>query len=205
MPQLKPQVGEVYRHFRGNMYRIQGFATHSETGEILVIYQALYGELEVYARPYESFVEELDYSKYPEATDRYRFTLIPMNMGMENVNVKSTSNTPNANQTHAGVEPVSVSQTHEVESVNVSDNNEDSGEESITSANYMIEFLDTEDFDEKYEILCRIPEREITDLLIDNLAVTLDVVIPEGSIDRRFAELKTCVRTRKKYESLRLR
>ena len=32
-----------------------------------------------------------------------------------------------------------------------------------------------------------------------------DVVIPDGPIEQRFAELKTCVRTRKKYESLRLR
>ena len=69
----------------------------------------------------------------------------------------------------------------------------------------MLRFLDTDDFDEKYEILCNIPKADIDDVLVDNLAVTLDVVIPDGPIEQRFAELKTCVRTRKKYESLRLR
>ena len=69
----------------------------------------------------------------------------------------------------------------------------------------MMRFLDTDDFDEKYDILCSLGRNEINDRLIDNLAVTLDVVIPDGSIDKRFDELKVCVRTRKKYESLRLR
>ncbi len=69
----------------------------------------------------------------------------------------------------------------------------------------MLKFLDTDDFDEKYDILCDLKENDVTDLLIDNLAVTLDVVIPDGPISRRFDELKTCVKTRKKYESLRLR
>lgn len=69
----------------------------------------------------------------------------------------------------------------------------------------LLRFLDTDDFDEKYEILCQISERDITDVLINNLAVTLDVVIPDGPIDKRFNELKTCVKTRKKYESMRLR
>ena len=69
----------------------------------------------------------------------------------------------------------------------------------------MMRFLDTDDFDEKYDILCSLGRDEINDRLIDNLAVTLDVVIPDGPIDKRFDELKVCVRTRKKYESLRLR
>ena len=81
---------------------------------------------------------------------------------------------------------------------------EENNENDIqTSA--MLKFLDTDDFDEKYDILCSVRENDINDLFIDNLAITLDVVIPDGPIDKRLDELKTCVRTRKKYESLRLR
>ena len=40
-----------YRHYKGNLYRVWGMATHSETLEPMVIYQALYGEMGVWVRP----------------------------------------------------------------------------------------------------------------------------------------------------------
>ena len=46
---------------------------------------------------------------------------------------------------------------------------------------------------------------EITDRMINNMAVVLDVVIEEGSLDLRYEELKTCVRTFRKYETNRFR
>ena len=69
----------------------------------------------------------------------------------------------------------------------------------------LMQFLDEDDFDKKYDILCRFTDGEISDLLIDNMAASLDFVINDGPVDVRFMELKSCLRTRKKYESLRLR
>ena len=49
-----------YRHFKGNEYEVLGFAKHSETGEEMVIYRALYGERQVWTRPASMFIEQVE-------------------------------------------------------------------------------------------------------------------------------------------------
>lgn len=49
-----------YRHFKGNEYRVTGFARHSETMEELVVYQALYGEQGLWVRPADMFFENVE-------------------------------------------------------------------------------------------------------------------------------------------------
>lgn len=62
----------IYRHFKGNLYRVIGVARHSETLEDMVVYQALYGEGGLWVRPAGMWNEIVQHNGVPTP----RFTLI---------------------------------------------------------------------------------------------------------------------------------
>ena len=49
-----------YRHFKGNEYELLDFARHSETGEWMVVYRALYGEQDYWVRPAAMWCETVE-------------------------------------------------------------------------------------------------------------------------------------------------
>ncbi len=67
------EIGAVYRHFKGNFYRVEDVAKHSETGEIYVVYRQMYGNKSLWIRPLDMFLEKVDKEKYPDIEQEYRF------------------------------------------------------------------------------------------------------------------------------------
>ena len=191
MERKSPMQGEIYRHFKNKLYQIVGIASHSETGEKLVVYQALYGEFGLYARPLDMFMSEVDHVKYPEIEQMYRFERVgmagEMTYASSNENLKGT-----------------VIGKTQFESDFINDVNEENIEIEGKPNPDLIAFLDAESYDEKYKLLVAMRPR-ITDRLINDFAASIDVTVDEGDLESRFRSLLYCVKKMDEFEVTRLR
>lgn len=177
-----PHPQEIYKHFKGNLYQIVTIAEHSETGEQLVVYQAMYGDFKIYARPLSMFTEKVDRAKYPEVTQQYRFEL-------------QGSNRPRQFAQAACAEPIA-SEAEQKESTLESE------EPNIDPM--VLEFLDADSYEQKLNILAALHHR-ITGEMLTTMAIATDIEIGEGDLETRYDSLRSCLQTLEKYECNRLR
>lgn len=72
-----PKQFEIYRHFKGNYYKIIAVGHHSETKERMVVYYDISGQNssidDPCIRPLDMFMSEVDHEKYPDVKQKYRF------------------------------------------------------------------------------------------------------------------------------------
>lgn len=179
----KPMAGDIYRHFKDNLYEIITIAIHSETEEEMVVYRQMYGAFQTYVRPLSMFLSEVDHEKYPEVKQKYRFERV------------------GALQRDEEEEPDKAAEVNRAAKANGAAESEE--EELDEATSLLMRFLDAENYGEKLLVLEEITF-EPDDRTINNMALSMDLVIEEGTADERLAELKECIRTKAKYECFRL-
>ena len=212
-----PKPHEIYKHFKGNLYQVVTIAEHSETGEQLVIYQALYGDFKTYARPLAMFTGEVDRQRYPEVTQRFRFEL----QGAEaDRQIRETEAAgvehPVSTQTTVTASQPTAAQATPIEAQNIA------AQATATTAHttiapvspaedeepaldpLVLEFLDADSYEEKLNILAGLHHR-ITNEMITTMAISCDIEVNDGEPEERYEELKNCLLTMEKFECNRLR
>lgn len=209
-----PQPGQLYQHFKGMLYQIITVAKHSETGEELVIYQALYGDFKTYARPLSMFLSEVDHEKYPNVTRQYRFThKLREDLNSEAVqNKNADSNSMAKAKLDTKNKDLSTEQLNKNECLIDKVKKEPSGTTDNSSkvevhpeANLdLMSFLDAKDCEEKLEILYSI-RKNIDERTMGNIEIALDLPVFEGTIEERVDIVKNKLQMMAKYENRRLR
>ena len=188
-----PKPGELYRHFKDKMYQIIAVAVHSETKEKLVIYQALYGEYGVYARPLDMFMSEVDKEKYPDVVQKYRFEKI------ENIGELSK----NSNSSNCENDDISYTDEKNISDKVLKDNIQ-SDKATNLGKNYFIEFLEADSFSDKKEII--LANREfISDRELDTMYEIYGLKRQNIDKDIDIADLIGYLDMQQQYEGKRLR
>lgn len=212
-----PKPHEIYKHFKGNLYQVVTIAEHSETGEQLVIYQALYGDFKTYARPLAMFTEEVDRQRYPEVTQRFRFELQGTDADRqiretEAAGVEhpvSTQTTVTASQPAAAqatpivAQNIAAQATATAAQTTIAPVSPAEDEEPALDP-LVLEFLDADSYEEKLNILAGLHHR-ITNEMITTMAISCDIEVNDGEPEERYEELKNCLLTMEKFECNRLR
>lgn len=193
MPHI-PKPLEIYRHFRGNLYQVVTMAQHSETGEKLVIYQAMYGDFKTYARPLEMFLEKVDKEKYPEAIQEYRFELQTRETDQDSQAERSVDKAErSADKAERSADKKRRPQAYEERT---------EAEQQLDPM--VLEFLEADSYAKRLNILAGLHHR-ITNDMITTMAVASDIEIEDGDLEERYEALRNCLITLEKYECNRLR
>lgn len=191
MREKRPQPGERYRHFKDKLYQVIAVAIHSETQEELVIYQALYGDFAVYARPLALFMGEVDHKKYPDVQQKYRFE-----------KVEHKVETPDSVE-KGKVETVCSGRDRQWETENSvgkpAKKSDSISKPAPDRTQVLIDFLDCESYEEKLEYL-RNMKKYIDDRMMNDISFALDIVIEEGELEDRIRTLENCLKTFCRYE-----
>lgn len=188
-----PVPGEFYRHFKNRYYQIIAIAYHSETGEPMVVYQALYGDFKIWVRPLSMFMEEVDRKKYPDASQKYRFEKTERPGGEVVAGQPEKFGGTDAKDVLADVVKWQSDCGRE--------------EETRPMSPYLLEFFDAMDekqYDKMLEALARLSSHA-TQKEIDDICLVLDMQTVGVSVYEQISDIRRHIQMLKKFDGERLR
>lgn len=197
-----PRPGEFYRHFKNKLYQIIGIAAHSETGEAMVVYQALYGDFGLYVRPLTMFVSEVDREKYPDAAQKYRFErVVP---GAEG-GFTGASSAPQTADADIPVTAQSASLDSSGRPTHGPAPSPVSAQPSDPIPNpYLMAFLEAENADGQLAALMAM-DGHVGQEEVDCLRVVLEMGPGGGSISKQLTDIRKYLEMQRRYDGSRLR
>lgn len=190
-----PQPGTFYRHFKNKLYQVIAVATHSETGEKMVVYQALYGDYQVYVRPLEMFISPVDRKKYPDAVQEYRFEQVfpgQMDKLEKNGNEPAVGNSEDYGYAAA------------VEN-NAEYDNKSQPEKEPMGHEWLERFLDADRLEDRLAVLKQM-EGHVTQRELDCIFLSLDLQPETGKTKtEQISALRRHIQLLRRYDGGRLR
>lgn len=214
-----PVAGQIYKHFKGNLYKILAVAVHTESEERLVVYQSVENPERVFARPLEMFMSDIDRFRYPLIRAKYRFTLVSepeeeiddSEPSKTEVREKASDSSDSENETlidktlssepSDNTEPSKTEVTEE-QSADDTAVYKDNGELVIDP--YVEGVLDEKEYSKKIEFF-EMLRGKCTEDMLTTIAISLDIQLQEGSIEDKYSQILKTLKIYEKYETSRLR
>ncbi len=189
--------GQFYRHFKGGLYQVMAIATHSETKEKMVVYQALYGDYGIYVRPYDMFASEVDHEKYPQVKQVYRFTQVhPEEMEEESDKVEVPDLTLELDES---MEPEQSAVEEEAKKMSEDQPAQEKQDVSGGINPILLEFLDADTLEEKMHIMT-FYRNQMDEALLNSIAISLDLVVDKKGLQETYDEIMNCLSMMKHFE-----
>ncbi len=189
--------GQFYRHFKGGLYQVMAIATHSETKEKMVVYQALYGDYGIYVRPYDMFASEVDHEKYPQVKQVYRFTQVhPEEMEEESDKVEVSDLTLELDES---MEPEQSAVEEEPKKMSEDQPAQEKQDLSGGINPILLEFLDADTLEEKMHIMT-FYRNQMDEALLNSIAISLDLVVDKKGLQETYDEIMNCLSMMKHFE-----
>ena len=197
-----PVAGQIYKHFKGNLYKVLAVAVHTESEEKLVVYQSVDNPDRVFARPLEMFMSDIDRFRYPLIRAKYRFTLVSEpeveNNGEETKEEETKEETPNEDTKEEDVKDEETEEQSDDDSAVYKDNGE------LVIDPYVERVLDEKEFSKKIEFF-EMLRGKCTEDMLTTIAISLDIQLQEGSIEDKYSQILRTLKMHEKYETSRLR
>ena len=192
-----PVAGQIYKHFKGNLYKVLAVAVHTESEEKLVVYQSVDNPDRVFARPLEMFMSDIDRFRYPLIRAKYRFTLVS-EPEEETKEEETKEETLNEDTRGEDVKDEETEEQSDDDSAVYKDNGE------LVIDPYVEGVLDEKEFSKKIEFF-EMLRGKCTEDMLTTIAISLDIQLQEGSIEDKYSQILRTLKMHEKYETSRLR